>query len=1354
MSEKNFDYQKYRDELATEIQTESGKEKQREVLKSARTSKEYLEAKKLNQEEREKFLEKREAELPILRHAREIKETINSSPTVIIVGETGSGKTTQIPLMLRDVLPPDAKVAITQPRRVAARSVARYVAENVGCEIGEEVGYQVRFEDHTTEGTRINFMTDGILLRKIQEDPLLRDYSAVMVDEAHERSLNIDFTLGLLKRLQKKRQEAGLPPLKIIVTSATLEKEKFARYFGESPMVEVPGRLYSVNIHHEQECSYDYTKAAAEKVKSIAQQNQEGDILIFMPGQEEIDKTIKEINAMELPDLVVLSLYGQMSPEDQDRIFEKILERKVIVATNIAETSVTVPGIRHVIDSGLIKQIEFDSSTGIETLATRPHAKSGCIQRTGRAGRLAPGECWRLYPESDFHNRSEFQTPEIQRSNLAHVVLMMKKIGIEDARSFEFIDPPDRKTLEQAIDALQTLGALDKNESITEVGETMAELPLAPHIARMVIEAEKHECVETVCTIASFLGGKPVFAFNQNWPEEKKNEAKTAQNKYKDPSSDFISLLKVWQEYEANDFRDGWARNNFLNHKTLDEVRQVRYQLFRALRRNGIRISENQDPEAIGKSIAAGLIENLMQYYSKHSYKRTKDSQTGFFIHPSSSTFGHNPQFFVPAEIVKTGKTYARIIQEVKPQWIREIAPQLTIEEPQQAYYDPTSDKTLRKVIIYLKSGYYGLMEEERQIVGEEAVKIFAEALARGEINLPFAKHNKEIAETINDLWRRAEGKNLNFVGQPFSAEDIKTIYIKRLGAISSRQDLEVALRENKINLEFDLDEFMPPEKRKEILQGNPDEVEVLGLPRRVAYGYDDLSKRFSASAKVSAADILKLDGIPVLPSGRTLALEIVDKEDEAHVHFSGSRLEELKQKCKQFLIKKQWDEWRYNGKMPQEQRLESFNLLGELPVLPEPIQFGSDPETGEPLLALPALTVEYSYYGRNKYIGIVKFFPSREDADQAHAQTKKIIEQAKTEWQKNEAKELLLVPARELLKKTKSDINGIGYNYEDYGLSYDDRNEIQNKLWQAERKIEIDTKEALASLQELDRRIGQALIYKERRVVSKEKADVAVSKYYDTCPLCGQSLENGKCNSSEHNADRINYDLDEDGNEIGPAILSQIITNQKKVIAQLRAGTGKGRLSDYYRGDIYLVRGSGIGENAWRGESFESLEFEDFKKILTPEGIEEKTGRIEAIRQERKRAEARIRYQEELEHARRQVKEGDWKIGKFSKGVHPKSNEEQWESIFKRKGVMEKYVTDRLSRQPSAENLEYFYSESKVLVDARGCRLVLVRLESPFPEDKPEEPELQPEIKQSEPAAPKPLNESLEELRRKWGAK
>jgi hypothetical protein len=398
-------------------------------------------------------------------------------------------------------------------------------------------------------------------------------------------------------------------------------------------------------------------------------------------------------------------------------------------------------------------------------------------------------------------------------------------------------------------------------------------------------------------------------------------------------------------------------------------------------------------------------------------------------------------------------------------------------------------------------------------------------------------------------------------------------------------------------------------------------------------------------------------------------------------------------------------------------------------------------------------ITVESSYYGGNKYI--IRFFPSQEEAAQAQAKVLEIIEQAKTEQRKKEERERLLAPARELLQKVKTNFGAIGYDYENFGLSYSEKEDIRNRLWEAERKIESDTKEALEILQSLNERLTRALDYKEQRRLAKEKADAAISEYYSVCPLCGQAMENRECSNSEHNAERIDYPFDEEGNETGPAILSQIVTDQGKIVAQLRCSHGEGRRRyRRYRGDIYVVSGSDIEENAWQGEPFESLRFEDFKAILTAEEVEKRKTELEAIRQERERTEARARYQEELEYAKQQIEQGYWKKGKFNKGRHPKTGEEQWELTLKSKGLVIKYVVDRWSRQPTSEDAIYFYSEGKTLVDTRGFRLILVRLENPFPEDKPEESESSSAPAETEPTSQKSLTDSLEELKKKWGAK
>lgn len=816
----------------------------------------------------------------------------------IVVGETGSGKTTEIPLFLQEALGGKAKIAVTQPRRVAARSVARYVAGKVQTEVGKDIGYHVRFDDRTTEGTRLTFVTDGILLRTMQEDPTLSEYSAVMVDEAHERTLNIDFTLGLLKRMQKKRVEVGLAPIKILVSSATLEKEKFVKYFEGAPVVEVEGRQYPVEVHYEGSTPNDYIRAAAVKVKDIVEGGKEGDILVFLPGQEEIEGAIEQIEEFGLTDVVILPIYGAMSPEEQDKIFQTYNKRKVVISTNIAETSLTVPGIKHVVDSGLIKQVEYDPRTGIQSLVITEHAKSGCIQRAGRAGRISEGECHRLYDEKDFKERQKFQTPEIQRSNLANVVLTMKRMGIEDVESFEFIDPPEPEAIDRAIETLKTLGAFDDNEDITKTGEVMADLPLEPHIGRMIIEAEKRRCVETVCTLAAFMSTRSVFVR----PKDKERLADQAHMKFRVYESDFLTLWKIWKAYEASNFDRQWAKDNFLHSKALEEVRDIRIQLFRALKRNGIRVTENDDPEAIGKSVASGLIGNLMEYEGSYSYKRVMDGQEGFYIHPSSSTFGSNPRFFVPGQIVETKKTYARVIQSVKPEWIREIAPQLVKEEVRKVYYDADTDSVKKRVLLTLKGSYGDLQVEEREASGKEAAEAFASFLTQfvsyqveGESQYPFIGHNRVVIKRLNALWKRSEG---SFMGAMFTTEQLKDWYVEHLGDIHSLKNLEEALKNGKLNMELDINEFLSADERKRILSQNPDTIEINGKEHKITYSFDEWRREFTCSTDLEASDTLQLEELPRLPSGRPVRITglLVDGEPKQVVveEIDLMRLKEL----------------------------------------------------------------------------------------------------------------------------------------------------------------------------------------------------------------------------------------------------------------------------------------------------------------------------------------------------------------------------------------------------------------------------------------------------------------------------
>lgn len=713
---------------------------------------------------------------PVEIHAREFVEAINASDIVIITAAAGSGKTTCIPpLLLREQVW-EGIIGVTEPRIIATTSACRFVAGKVGCQVGEEVGYQIRFDDRTTEGTRLTFMTDGLLVRIAQEDPMLSEYSVIMVDEAHERSLNIDFTLGLLKEAQEKRKKAGLKPLKIIVSSATLQAEKFASYFGVKPL-EIPGKMFPVKVTNLTEGEYqqylkydsrrgeyfDYLEASADKlVQRINQRENDNDFLVFMPGQDEIHEAIKRIKGkLQMSGLEdefeILPLYGEMSQEEQNKIFEKTKKRKIIIATNIAETSITPLNPVNVIDSGLIKQIEHNPSTGITSLVLTPHAQKGLEQRKGRAGRLAPGTYDGLFTENDYQSRREYQVPEIQRSDLAHIVLTMKQIGIKDVHSFDFIDPPPKEAIDQAIETLKNLGALDEQENITEVGNLMAELPLEPRKARMIVEAEKNNCVRDVGTICSFLSTHSVLTR----PRGKESEADSAHQEFKVEGSDFLTLLKIWDKYEANNYSDDWAQNNFLSSKRLREVKNIRYQLFQILKRNGTSVEETLNPEGIAKSVTAGLIENLMQGPFRHSYRRIKGGIDGIYLHPSSVVFSGDkePPLVVAAEIVTTSKTYARTIQEVRPEWLEEIAPQLIEkEEPGGIYFDEDENRVLQGWTISLKGSYLPI-EGSRNATGEEAVEVFAQALAEGEIALPVLEENKQVLAQLRNFWQRARGE-------------------------------------------------------------------------------------------------------------------------------------------------------------------------------------------------------------------------------------------------------------------------------------------------------------------------------------------------------------------------------------------------------------------------------------------------------------------------------------------------------------------------------------------------------------------------------------------------------------------
>lgn len=925
-------------------------------------------------------------ELPINRHKQEIKEALGESDVVIVVGETGSGKTTQIPLIMLETFEGKGKVAITQPRVMAARSVSQFVAEEVGCKIGEEVGYHVRFDDKTSQGTKVNFMTDGILLRKMQSDPMLSEYMAVMVDEVHERSTNIDFVLGNLKRIQSLRNESGLKPLKVMVTSATLEKEKLSNYFGGAPIVEVKGRTYPVEVHYVEPVSmlldnHDNETTCPDVtplVKEIIEKGKEGDILIFEPGVDEINKTIDSLSKVDLGEVLILPIHGNLQPTDQDRIFEESDKRKIIVATNVAEASITVPGVRVVVDTGLVKQMEFDHDTGISSLVLTKQAQDGCIQRTGRAGRVAPGDCYRLYSKENFEDRQKFHLPEIQRSDLAGVVLTMKQMGIEDVETFEFLDPPEKGKLDQAILTLKKLGALDESENVTKLGKEMAELPLEPHLARMVVEAKKFGCEAEVATVVAFLGLKPVFLrFDKEREWEKYRLAESAQGRFKNSSSDFLTLLNVWREYEKNGCENEWARENCLNPRVLREARQVRSQLFGILGVNRY-IKREVNDELIGKSIAMGLVENLAENsFSKHGYIRV-DSTGNYFVHPSSCLFSSNCQYITVAKVVESTKVYGSFAEEVELEWIAEMVPNMVKVTFSEPFFNTDTGRVEQESVHSWKNGY-SYFEGSKVVTGQKATELLAEALTKYSIDDVFAD-NMDILWEIRDLYMRSNG-DMSF---GFNEDDLVRIYKERLGNLGSFEEVKRAMSEGKIDMRLRRSDFISEDLVSEVMKKYPDEVEIGGEKYKVRYSQigPDESKIFSIDVEVPAEKVFKDLRLPDMFLGKTvrvcLSIDGITKRNK----FNASDIFEIKEEAKRLLITKQWEKLLENRSRQGESLRTPITLKNGQTVveLPNGIEYGVDPETGKKLLSVPVVTRGRNYFFGDGYF--IQHFPTKEEAE------------------------------------------------------------------------------------------------------------------------------------------------------------------------------------------------------------------------------------------------------------------------------------------------------------------------------------------------------------------------------------
>lgn len=639
------------------------------------------------------ILEKRQ-KLPAWDAKKEFLKLIKKNQVVVLVGETGSGKTTQLPQFLLEAgyhtIGGQVKgIACTQPRRVAAISVAQRVSDELDIQLGVQVGYLMRFEDCTSADTILKFLTDGTLLREAINDPLLEKYSVVILDEAHERTLATDVLFGLLKEVLKRR-----PELKLVVMSATMDARKMQSYFNNAPLLDIPGRTHPVVIYYTPEPERDYLQAAIRTVIQIHNSEPEGDVLLFLTGEEEIENACRQLRKESVRhpnsgELVVVPLYSSLPPVQQQKTFEPAPGprvpggppgRKVVVATNIAETSITIDGIVYVVDPGFSKQKVYNPRIRVESLLISPVSKASAAQRAGRAGRTRPGKCFRLYTEKAFKTELNEQTfPEILRSNLGMIVLTLKKLGIDDLVHFDFLDPPAPETLMRALEVLNFLGCISDEGDLTDIGGLASQFPLDPQLAKMLIESPKHKCSAEILSIAAMLSVPLVFIR----PNDGAKEANEAKNRFAHLDGDHLTLLNVFHAYKQH-MQDGvdpanFCYDNYINVRSMKSAESVRDQLKRTMERLNLPMvsTDFHDKEYypnIRRCLVAGFFMQVAHREKSTHYLTVKDNQV-VALHPST-TLQHKAEWVLYDEIVRTTKNFVRTVTQVKGEWLLEIAQQ------------------------------------------------------------------------------------------------------------------------------------------------------------------------------------------------------------------------------------------------------------------------------------------------------------------------------------------------------------------------------------------------------------------------------------------------------------------------------------------------------------------------------------------------------------------------------------------------------------------------------------------------------------------------------------------------------
>ena len=817
-------------------------------------------------------------DLPITDKKNEIIDSITKNRVLIISGETGSGKTTQIPKFCiaagRGI---DGKIGCTQPRRIAATTVARRIAEELGEELGRSVGYKIRFKDKTGDDAFIKIMTDGILLAETRNDKYLNEYDTIIVDEAHERSLNIDFILGILRTLLKKRKD-----LKVIITSATIDTEKFSKAFDNAPVIEVSGRMYPVDVQYftieqESEGSDERThvEMAAFAVDKLQKKSPYGDIIVFMPTEQDIRETCEILQGRNYKSVIVLPLYARLSSPEQSKVFSRLAGRKIIVATNIAETSITIPGIKYVIDTGLARISRYTPRSRTTSLPVVPISRSSADQRKGRCGRVENGICIRLFPEQDFLSRSLFTPPEILRANLAEVILRMIALKLGEIEDFPFIDRPAARSMRDGFDLLSELGAIKsvkkarKSKAVeskegsafllTEKGGLMAKMPVDPRLSRMLIEANREGCLNEVTVIASALS----IPDPRERPVEKTKEADQTHALFRDPSSDFITLLNIWKRYhdawkkeKSTNKMKKFCKKHYLSFKRIREWRDIHAQISAILQESGFNGQgsdvRNQSSgkannseqefysnqyEAIHKSILSGFLANIAVKKEKNIFQASKGKEVMIF--PGSGLFNKAKAWIVAAEMVETSRLFARTAANIDSRWLEALGK----EQCKYIYLKPHWERNRGEVVAFEQVSLYGLIIVPERPVSygrinpKEASEIFIRsALVEGDIRkpLPFMENNRKLVDEISSMENRLRKRDILI-----SDEDIFVFYQKKLEGIYDIRTLKQHL------MKRGTDGFLRM-KKDDLLRYFPDEEELSLFPDKITLGTHQFNCNYS----------------------------------------------------------------------------------------------------------------------------------------------------------------------------------------------------------------------------------------------------------------------------------------------------------------------------------------------------------------------------------------------------------------------------------------------------------------------------------------------------------------------------